>query len=97
LQLKHILELVIGACPARLSWTKQRHNRFAKRRRHVHGAGVIADHQLAQPNPLDHFRQGKLPGQIEASPNRGFRDAFSQLSLLGPSQDGELQVRALIC
>jgi hypothetical protein len=91
-----MLELVIGACPARLSWAKQRHDRLAKRRRHMHGAGVIADHQLAQTNPFDHLGQGKLRGQVEASPDHSRRDAFSQLSLLRPTQDGELQVGALI-
>ena len=88
-----IFELAIRAGAARFGRAEQRDERFAERGGHVHRAGVVGDHQIAEPHPLDHFRQGSLrrtnSGNVPVSASR---NDFAERFVFLAAQNGETRV-----
>ncbi len=82
LYLKGLIRPAIRPGPERFGGTKQSDQRLAKRAGDVHWAGVIADHQVATANPLDHFGQRGLAGEIQAAFGLYLRQAFTQPFIL---------------
>jgi hypothetical protein len=75
LELQNILRAVIRAGVKRIRGAKQSDERLAQSGRHVHRSRIVRDHEFASADPLDHFGQRSLAGQIEArvgvaAPNR---------------------------
>lgn len=63
---QNIFKLAVRAGAAGFGGAEERDERLAERGGHVHRAGVIRHHQIAKPQPFDHFRQSGFAAQIQA-------------------------------
>jgi len=89
IQLQDVIELAVRARAARFGGAEQRDHGCAQRGGDVHRTGVVADHQLAEPDPLDHFRQGKAARQIKASRRVSAGDDLAKRAVLLAAENGE--------
>ena len=91
-ELQDMVELAVGAGAIGRGGAEEGDDGFAERGGYVHGAGVVGDHELAEPQPLDHLGQGELAGQIEAARAGGGGDGGAEGLLVAAAEDGKAGV-----
>ena len=84
--------MAVRAGAAGFGGAKERDQRLAERGGGVHRSGVVGDHQLAPPQPLDHFGQRSLAAQIQAACWGGARYDFAQRFVFRAAKNGEVPI-----
>ena len=90
--LKRVSDLAIGSGAAGIGGAKNPHHRFAERCGNVHRTRVIRDHDLAQTRPLDHLRERRAAGEIDASIRDCLGDHIAERLVGSAAKDRESDV-----
>ena len=93
---QHIFQLAVGSGAARLRGAEQADERNAQRGRHVHGAGLVGDEQIAPAHPLDHLQQRGGAAEVETAIRRGGQNGFTERVIIFAAEDGETGLGILV-
>lgn len=90
---KDMMSLLIRAGAGGVGGAEDGDQGFSESGGDVHGAGVVSDDELGKTDPFDHFRQGRLAGQVEALARELSGDGAGEGLIGGTAEDGDLEVR----